>query len=244
MAGRFKAFFTHLACSVVVACALAYIVFGVWYPEPLGVALGVLDIFLTVLIVDTALGPLITLVIYKKEKKWLAMDLAVVVVLQAAALIYGVHVVAEGRPVWIVFNVDRFDIVQATEINPENRAKAASEYQELSWFGPRWVASDIPEDRTARTELLFNAASGGADLPQRPDLYRPLSTQKNAMKARGQSLQALDAFNSEEEIATTLARWPNAASWLPLSARDQSMVVLLDDQQQVVAVAPLKPWLD
>ncbi|HMN14045.1 MAG TPA: hypothetical protein PKD55_17145 [Bellilinea sp.] len=37
---------------------------------------------------------------------------------------------------------------------------------------------------------------------------------------------------------------PNAASWLPLSARDQSMVVLLDDQQQVVAVAPLKPWLD
>jgi len=175
MADRFRAFLIHLACSVAVASVLAYIVFGVWYPAPLGKALGVLGIFLIVLTVDATLGPLITFVIYKKGKKGLAMDLAIVVILQISALSYGVHVVAEGRPVWIVFNVDRFDIVQATEISAENRAKAAVEYQELSWFGPKWVASDVPEDPAARTELMFNAASGGADLPQRPDSRRSIA---------------------------------------------------------------------
>lgn len=226
------------------ASVLAYIVFGVWYPAPLGKALGVLGIFLIVLTVDATLGPLITFVIYKKGKKGLAMDLAIVVILQISALSYGVHVVAEGRPVWIVFNVDRFDIVQATEISAENRAKAAVEYQELSWFGPKWVASDVPEDPAARTELMFNAASGGADLPQRPDLYRPLSTFKNTMKAHGQTLEALNAFNPKDDVTTTLANWPTATSWLPLSARDQSMTVLLDEQQQVVAVVALKPWME
>lgn len=242
MADRLRAFFVHLLCSVAVAAVLAYVVFGVWYPAPLDKALGVSEVFLTVLAVDATLGPLITLVIYRKGKKGLMMDLAIVVIFQIAALLYGVHVVAEGRPVWIVFNVDRFDVVQATEISPSNRAKAPPEYRGLSWSGPKWVGADVPEDPAARTELMFNAASGGADLPQRPDLYRPLESFNRALRTRAQSLEAMQNFNRKEAVTATLSRWPAATAWLPLMGREQSMTVLLDEKQQVVAVVALKPW--
>lgn len=242
MADRLRAFFVHLLCSVAVAAVLAYVVFGVWYPAPLDKALGVSGIFLIVLSVDATLGPLVTLVIYRKGKKGLMMDLAIVVILQVAALLYGVYVVAEGRPVWIVFSVDRFDVVQAADIRSVDRARAEPEFQGLSWSGPKWVGAQVPEDPAARTELMFNAASGGADLPQRPDLYLPLESFRRAMEGRGQSLETLHNFNRKEAVTTTLARWPAASTWLPLMGREQSMTVLLDEKQQVVAVVALKPW--
>lgn len=244
MAGRFRAFLVHLICSVAVAAVLACVVFGVWYPVPLDMALGAREIFLLVLAVDASLGPLVTLVIYKKGKKGLVMDLTIVVILQIFALLYGVHVVSEGRPVWIVFNVDRFDVVQATEISPFNRARASPEYRGLSWSGPKWVGADVPDDPAARTDLMFNAASGGADLPQRPDLYRPLMSFSTEMREHGQPLEALHDFNQKEKVSAALARWPAATTWLPLAGREHSMTVLLDEQQQVVAVVALKPWVE
>lgn len=45
------------------------------------------------------------------------------------------------------------------------------------------------------------------------------------MKAHGQTLEALNAFNPKDDVPTTLANWPTATSWLPLSVRDQSMTV-------------------
>ncbi|MEJ5209721.1 TfpX/TfpZ family type IV pilin accessory protein [Denitratimonas sp. CY0512] len=244
MADRVRAFLVHLACSAAVALTLAGLVFGVWYPVPLDMAVGVREIFLIVLCVDATLGPLITLVIYRKGKKGLAMDLAVVVILQVAALLYGVSVVAEGRPVWIVFNVDRFDVAQATEISGTNRDRAAPEYQGFSWTGPKWVGAAIPEDPAARTDLMFEAALGGADLPHRPDLYRPLSLFSDAMRTRSKPMEELRAFNNEHNVARVMKQWPAATSWLPLSARNQDMTVLLDGEQQVVAVVDLRPWAE
>lgn len=48
------------------------------------------------------------------------MDLIIIVLLQLSALIYGLHTMAEGRPAWLVFNVDRFDLVRVNDIDERN----------------------------------------------------------------------------------------------------------------------------
>lgn len=45
------------------------------------------------------------------------MDLTVIAVLQLGALSYGLWTVAEGRPAWLVFAVDRFELVRVLDID-------------------------------------------------------------------------------------------------------------------------------
>lgn len=213
-----------------------------WYAAPLDVALGVRHIFLIVLGVDAALGPLITLIIYKKGKKSLVIDLSIVVLIQLAALVYGVHTVAVARPVWVAFNVDRFDVIQANEIDDKYRTSAKPEYQSLSWTGPRWVAVAPADDPQARSEMLIEVMAGAPDLPFRPVLYQSLDSLHSAIREREKTLEELNKTNPTTEVQAILADWPNATAWLPLSARQQDMVVLLDDQQQVLSVVDLRPW--
>lgn len=114
MLSRFKAFFVHLIGSLVIGLGALALVFFLWYPAPLHLALGVTSVFMLLIIVDITLGPLLTFLIYQPGKKTLKFDLVVIVVLQLLALSYGLWAVIQGRPVWLVLNADRFDVVQAT----------------------------------------------------------------------------------------------------------------------------------
>ena len=129
MSARVKAFGVHLLTSAVIALAVVALVFGLWYPAPLATATGVTGIFLILLIVDVCLGPLLTLVVYKEGKKTLVMDLTIIVLLQLSALGYGVYTVAEGRPAWLVFSVDRFELVRINDIDERKLDEAAKAFK-------------------------------------------------------------------------------------------------------------------
>lgn len=123
MKDKLKAFFAHLAISGIIAALAMIVVFYVWYPSPLDTAIGVTEIFLILLAVDITIGPLITFIIYKRGKKTLAFDLVVIAILQLIALAYGMHTVFIGRPAFVVFNVDRFDVSRAHELDTKSLEK-------------------------------------------------------------------------------------------------------------------------
>src|SRR5690554_4782220 len=87
---RIKCAAVHLLLSLIFAVTLYWLVFYIWYPQPLSVAVGVGSIFLMVLVVDMVLGPLLTFLVSKKDKASLIFDWSVIAVLQIAALAYGV----------------------------------------------------------------------------------------------------------------------------------------------------------
>lgn len=243
MPDRLEAFFLHLGLSGVIAVLALLLVFKLWYPAPLHTAVGVTHIFLLLLLVDMILGPLLTLLVYKVGKKSLVFDLAVIAVLQLSALGYGLWTVAEGRPAWLVFNADRFDLVRVLDIDLRKLERALPEYRQPSWLGPRWVAAAPPSDNAERNDLIFEAVQGGSDLPQRPDLYHPLAESGKAMRARLHALSELQGFNSIERVQAVTKRWPEADSWLPLMASTPMVVLLHQETVEVVAIVDLRPWL-
>lgn len=240
---RLKAFFLHLSLSAVIAVLALLLVFGLWYPAPLHAAVGVTHIFLLLLLIDVILGPLLTLLVYKVGKKTLALDLAVIAVLQLSALGYGLWTVAEGRPAWLVLNTDRFDLVRVLDVDERKLARALPEYRSPSWFGPRWVAAVPPSDNAERNELIFEAVQGGSDLPQRPELYQPLVDSSEALHARLHALPELQRFNAIEQVQAVIQEWPEADAWLPLMAGTPMVVLLRKEGAEVLAVVDLRPWL-
>jgi len=200
-------------------------------------------IFLILLVVDVVIGPILTFVVYKNGKKSLIFDLVIIAFLQGAAFLYGFHSIAVGRPVWIVFNVDRFDLVQASELDTRFLSDASPEFRHLSWIGPRWVASKKPLDLQKRNQLIVESAVGGADLPQRPDLYIPLKEEAESIKLKARRLPELEQYNKSEVLQSEFKKWPQADAWLPLVAKARSMAVLLNKENgSVVTVVDLRPW--
>lgn len=240
---RLKVFGTHLSISALIAIAVIGLIFFIWYPAPLHTAVGVTQIFLILLAIDVVLGPLLTLLVYKVDKKTLAMDLTIIALLQLSALGYGLWTVAEGRPAWLVFAVDRFELVRVLDIDERKLDQTDLAYRQPSLLGPQWVAASNPSDRDEHNELIMESVFGGADLAQRPSLYQPLNTQENVIQQRVLELSKLYQFNDKNSVSTLLALHPRANAWLPLRANNQDMVVLIHKASaKVVAIVDLRPW--
>lgn len=242
MIARLKAFLIHLMISTCIAAVVIAVVFFVWYPAPLHTAAGVTKIFLLLLAVDVVLGPLLTLIVYKAGKKTLIMDLTVIALLQLSALGYGVWTVAEGRPAWLVFGGDRFELVRVPEIDQRNIGTHYL-YNSPAWTGPQWVGADLPFDLKQRNDVIFESVSGGFDIYQRPNLYRPLQEMKASIQKHAQKLSLLNEFNADKDVQNAVKKYPSVTAWLPLRAKHQNMVVLINKETaQVIAIVDLRPW--
>lgn len=240
---RIKAFIIHFSISILIAIAIIGLVFYIWYPAPLHTAVGVTKIFLILLAVDVILGPLLTLLVYKAGKKTLVMDLTVIALLQLFALSYGLWAVAEGRPGWLVFANDRFDLVRVLNIDERNLDQADLQYRNPSYLGPQWVAAGNPSDSDEHSNILMESLLSGVDITQRPNLYQQLDSHKIAIQKQLLKLEDLPKINSAESISDALNKYPSADAWLPLRANNQDMVVLMHrETATVVAVVDLRPW--
>ena len=243
MSARLKAFSIHSAISILLALAVIGLVFFIWYPAQLHTAVGVTQVFLILLAVDVVLGPLLTLVVYKAGKETLVIDLTVIALLQLGALSYGLWTVAEGRPAWLVFAVDRFDLVRALDIDERKLDVTDIAYRTPSWLGPQWVAAVNPTNTDERNDIMLEALFAGVDIAQRPNLYKPLNSQTDAIQQRLLELSTLPEFNSADNVSTVLAQHSRADAWLPLRANNQDMVVLMHkDTAEVIAIVDLRPW--
>lgn len=170
---RVQAFLVHLLLSAVVLSAILAGVALVWYPSPLFWADGGREVIQLIAFVDVVLGPSLTFVVYRKGKKSLKADLAVIVAIQIAALAYGVLTMYQQRPVFIAFVQDKFFTVTAAQIEEKGIRKLA----ELGAITPRatnWVYVALPEEPAALQQLLVGAGQGETLLLLRSDLYRPL----------------------------------------------------------------------
>ena len=240
---RIGFFLGHLSASFLIACLISILVLYSWYPSPLATAVGVTDIFLMLLVIDVILGPLLGLLVYKEGKKTLKFDLSVIILIQIAALCYGVFSIEQGRPAWLVYNVDRFELVRKNDIILENIDQVQPQFQQISWTGPQFAAVKLAVSPQQRQNDMFTEVLGGISLAQQPDRYVELTQAKTQIQQRALQLLELEQYNLKIEVEKTLAKYPKADAWLPLKANAVDMVVLVNKESaSIIKIVDLRPW--
>lgn len=243
MSKRQKFFLGHLIVSIVIAIIFIGIVFLCWYPSPLAKAVGVTHIFLMLISIDVILGPILGLLVYKEGKKTLKMDLSIIILVQVFALSYGIYNIAEGRPVWIVQNGDRFELVRNNDLVYGDVEKIKPQYQSPSWFKPQYVSMFQGKTIAERNKNLFEAITTGVSNAMRPELYIPLSEGKKQLIEASKRLDTLNQFNDSQNVKAVLSQNSEADAWLPLSATAVDMTVLINKEKgEVVKIVDLRPW--
>ena len=100
---RYQAFAVHMAISLVIFFILLVCITQYWYPgilfdtgngwKAIGMIVGI----------DLVLGPLLTLIVFNHNKSSLKFDLAIIALVQTAALVYGTWTIHQTRPVALAF---------------------------------------------------------------------------------------------------------------------------------------------
>ncbi|MDN8267479.1 TfpX/TfpZ family type IV pilin accessory protein [Acinetobacter baumannii] len=243
MTKRLIFFLSHLSLSILLALIIITWVFLIWYPQPLAQAVGVTHIFLMMVAIDVVLGPILGFFVYKEGKKTLKFDLAVIILIQLSALGYGLYSIVQGRPAWLVYNADRFELVRKNEIIDTNIQKAQAQFRTPSWFNPKFAAVEIAKNNEERSKNMFEELLGGVSLAQRPERYVGLAQVKLQIQKRAQNLNELEKYNSKQQVENILKKYPEANALVPLKANAVDMVVLMDKSSaQVIKIVDLRPW--
>ncbi|NAR97647.1 TfpX/TfpZ family type IV pilin accessory protein [Acinetobacter haemolyticus] len=180
---RLSAMAVHIIFSLFLLLIALFLVFHLWYPAPLDKAMGVGTVFWIILIIDLILGPLLTFAVFNPKKKELKMDLFFIVMIQLGAYFYGLHTVAQGRPVFQVFVVDDIELVRAIDLKYESNLKIDKDYVSHIFAQPRWVSAVYSSDpkiaQQQKQEEIF-----GNSLASRPETYQPFESREDQIKSK------------------------------------------------------------
>lgn len=237
---RWKAAGIHLGISVVIAIGVVLLLYYVWYPQPFFDASGG-KFLLTLLVgVDVVLGPLITLIIFDLKKKSLKFDLAIIALVQLAAICYGVYTMYLARPVFVVFSVDQFVVIPANDVDPKMLAQVThSEFKSLSLTGPKY-AYNVPQMSGTDLHAMSLSLDGFA-----PQYYLPYAEKSvEAAKAARPLTNLLKRQPQSEQLVETALKQhgKNTADvvYFPLIAKVMTMTVLVDAKTGTIfAILPL-----
>lgn len=246
---RLRAAGLHLLISAAIALLAAGLVFVLWYPWPYRELSGGRDLFILVISVDIVLGPLITFSVFnlRKPRKELVRDLAMVGMLQLAALCYGLWTVQAARPVHLAFEYDRLRVVHAIDIPPEELPMAPPELAPRLWAAPTPVAlrAMTPKEQVDYTVAALN----GLQLSARPALWSRWDDHRAAILAAAEPLPALiqripKQASALQAGAQAIGRDPAGVVWLPVLSRGaHAWTALLDPKTaDILAYVAVDPY--
>jgi hypothetical protein len=204
---RLRAFALHLAGS---ACALTLVLGGLylgWYRWPGWYLTSVLRVLIIVGIVDLGLGPTLTLVIANpaKRRRTLARDIAVIVIVQIAALGYGATTLWQGRPLYYTFSLDRLEMVQANDLKSAEIALGQKSNPRLAphfYSLPRWVWAPLPDDPAEAAKIVNSQVfGGGQDVIYMPRYFKPCEEGLPKLRQRLTRLDDIGYVSKAEKLA-------------------------------------------
>jgi hypothetical protein len=244
---RWQAAPIHLGISAAIATVVFSSMLLLWYPRPYFYAAGGRTLLLLLIGVDVIIGPLLTLIVFDPRKKRLVVDLAVIATLQLGALAYGAWVMFNARPVYVAFAGDRFELVEASAIDPDDQALAKSRFRSLPMTGPQIVGTRLPAD-PEELDRLGRVAMLGGSVGAFPQHFVPYAAVTHDVLARAKPLSRLRQGNPEN--AAAIDAWVSASGrpeaslrYVPLQARHGDMTVIVDAASgEVRGVLAVDPW--
>lgn len=235
----------HLGVSALIAAAIGLLVVKIWFPFPFGELAGGLRLLWVIVAVDVICGPALMLLLYNpsKTRRALAVDITLIVGLQAAALGYGAHTLAQARPLALVFEVDRFRVVSYADIPAASLSAVPAWATPWSLGSPRVLAIRRAASLDEKISSVFGSLAGVEPSVQ-PDWWQDYSLAHPDVQARARPLEDLRKAYPEKlllinQAADKSAQHPergeaedsNLLLWLPLvGRRSMDWIVFIDPQ--------------
>lgn len=251
MSRRVRVCGIHLIISTVVALMASLIVFVFWYPPPYAMLAGGFALFSILIGIDVVLGPVLSALVTNpiKPSTELRRDLTWIVVVQLMAFVYGMYTIALARPVHLVFEVDRFRVITAADIDQARLDQAPDAYRRLSWTGPTLIAA---RKSVNQEEMLRSLELGmqGVDISMQPDRWVNYASHKEVVLEKARPINLLiqkypHTADQIQSIATSQGVFLEGIRFLPLLSRKESGVALiLATDARVVGFLPVDGFFD
>jgi hypothetical protein len=208
-----------------------------WYIWPGLYLSSVLHIVGIVVIVDLVMGPTLTLVVanVKKSRRQLTRDVGIIVLVQLLALIYGAVTLWMGRPLYYAFSSDCLQLVQASDLQPDEIAKGQRQNPSLApyWYSrPRWVWAPLPTDSDAAAKIVQGAVLGsGQDVIQMPRYFQAWNAGLPYLRAQLRPIEDI-RYLSTHEKQTVKARMAREG----LTAEAHNAIIMWGGSRRLVAI--------
>ena len=204
---RWQALLIHLGVCAALYVVLLYLIVFHWYPQPYFAADGGWLGVQIITGVDLVLGPLLTFLVYRRGKRGLKFDLALIAVVQTAALVWGTWLVYDQRTAAVVYSSGRFQTLNSDQVvdSGERGVQVVSE----ATTRPPYIFVRMPTDKMERIKITSRAANSGVPLSMLGDRYELLDSE-NRMEilASALDIERLVEGNAEDraELDAFLAK--------------------------------------
>lgn len=174
-ANRWQALLIHLGVCAVLYVVLLYLIVFRWYPQPYFAADGGWLGVQIITGVDLVLGPLLTFLVYRRGKRGLKLDLALIAAFQTVALVWGTWLVYDQRTAAVVYSSGRFQTLNMDQVVDagERGVQVVSE----ATTRPPYIFVRMPTDKKERLKITARSANSGVPLSMLGDRYELMDSE-------------------------------------------------------------------
>jgi hypothetical protein len=244
-----RAGLVHLWPSILLLAMIAGLILFAWYPYPLLQFQESRKFALLLILTAGLIGPALTWLVYKKDKRGLVFDLVVIVFVQLAAIGWGTFSLYHSRPYFMVYTVDRFEVMSIRNIDVATITDP--QFLDKPLVGPILLYANMPKDEAGFQKLLQEVMfEGKPDLQFRPEFWslyadrqelalqssRPLTELRDA---RPESVKTIDKLvqNNGGDI--------NRLAFVPALVNDGHFAAIVDSGSgEIVENLKIDPWLE
>ena len=246
---RSRAAFTHLVPIMLLLIVIASVLVFAWYPYPLW-HFGKSGKFALSLILAAGIaGPALTWVVYKKGKRGLVFDLWVIAIVQLAAIAWGTLSLYQNRPFWMVYTVDRFEILSMRDI--DLGSVTDPKFLDKPFAGPLLLFANMPADPVAYQKLLREIIfEGKPDLQFRPEFWSLYTERKEIALQTSRPLMKLrdarpDSSGAIDKIINNYGGDITLLKFAPSLQKDGQFTTILDAQNgDVIETVMIDPFVN
>ena len=249
--GRSRAAFLHLWPSLLVLAIIAGLILFAWYPYPF-LQLKENDIFSLLLIISACLiGPALTWLVNTKGKRsqLLLLDLLIIVLVQLAAFAWGASALYLNRPYFMVFTVERFEVLSIRDVDIAGITNPA--FLDKPFAGPILLYATMPKDQRSFQKLLQEVMfEGKPDLQFRPEFWSLYQEKQQLVLHVSRPLLELRGVrpasaNAIDELVLNHGGDINHLEFVPAMLANGQFAVILDaDSGEIIDMLKVDPWIN
>ena len=244
-----RAALIHLWPTLLILAVITAVVLFAWYPAPF-LAFGESGKFaISLILAGGVFGPMLTWVVYKKGKRGLVFDLWIITLVQLAAIAWGTFSLYQNRPYFMVYTLDRFEVLSKLEVDPTWITDP--KFLDKPFTGPILLYANMPADPAAYQKLLQEIMfEGKPDIQFRPEYWSPYSERQLHVLRESRPLVDLrearpDSVSVIDKLVKNHGGDIDQLRFVPALPKSKHFAVILNaDNGEIVDTLIIDPWLN